>query len=1607
MAALAVLSGLSLLALLNSATRNLDRYLITVLEEQLRRPVRLSSLDVLRPGRVRATGLEVAAGRSFDDGVMLRAPEIVAQYRFWDLVRGRIDPVGSVSEVILRRPYVLIVRDRDNRFNLQDLFPKKAKPPKPSPFRGTVRIEGGTARFEDFAARDLPAPQVNNLYAVDAVLDAGAPPLMAFSARARGDGRRAGGVRAAGNFQPELGAFTFRVSADSNDAPYWTRYFVASDDATVTAGRGAVTVDVWKPRQREPVSATIRVALRDAAARSRFTQAPLTSVHGALTLRTGRPFETAMDLQGMMAGAPVRVYGSVFTGRDQRLALRASAANVTQASLARILPSMPDVPWLTPLAPASVEAHIFGPLDNVAATADVLLPRAKLYTSIVTNVAARVRYQEGAVLVPSLRGEAAGGVVTAEGGVDLRRNTLRFTANLPGLELSRLGLNQLPLRGAITSRVEVSGPTSAPRARVLVSVDRGAFEQVPFDRLTARITVGEGMVWVEEAVAALPGGALTAQGRIRLGGEMDLRASASGVRLGRLLPALGYPGIDGAAFFQGNIRGTTDRPTISGEAQVYNADLRGQRLDYAVGAFNVNPDRLRLDNVRLARFPAQATLSGTATFQKNGQIGLDMLARLQGGRLEPFLRDAGVDLMVEGDIITEQPVRITGTLADPDVQGRLLLSDATVQGYPVRTAGATFRYHDNQLALSDVVAESELGSVADTTRVSLPSLIIGERELVAPEPFTITNFRLDALPRLGAPYVAISGRVNATGHISGARDDPRITADVRAENLVVNAQSFPTATASLEYADDHVTLADLSIRRPAGEALAVPRAVWDTRTHTLDARVRTAALPVQLLKDLLVQSDWYNYRADPSVRNAVRDLDRMDVQVRNATLSLAETVDNGEDSGALTVTYGPAGVSLAGAVAVRDLRMQDQNLDVLSVQGRVQDLHQEGERLMAALHIPTNGLRAESGDMIVTGNLTGAVGEDITGQVEALNIPVSIARLFLRRGPGGALPGGFDPATLQGNLTVIVDAEGRWDAPEVVASISGQDLRAPGSDLPLSIRTSAIRIVNEPEGSRIEIQRNISILARDHSVKLTGFAPFDWKTKRIPADKPLNLVAHVDEQSLDMLSLLLGGSETGPIESATGTLVADLSLSGTLNDPRWAGYLDVEDGAVKLRILRTTFRNIQANFRLTGASNAVEIARLEVESSDGGRLRLTEGSRVRLPRSIGSQGGFAPDLGVDLQRFRIVEAPNALGLGERFQATMATPENEPLRIEQAGANPVVRGSVLLTDVDVTPPNQTPAAKGAVSAPPLVPAFDLSLVVGKNVWVRNPLFRVLLNDRGDVAERRLHFSGTLLQPRITGNLTSREGTFNYPTARFRLTNARVRVHYPPVEGVGPDTALDGGAGFTIEADAQTRLIATVNGQRQPVTVYMHIEGPNMALTPGLNNDGAFGSLAPYRLTLRSSPSLPERQLVSLISREEALQRLAEGGNPEEVLRQETLNILQASVLPEALSGFESRLGEAFGLEALTLDYTMVNNTLSVTAVKRLSDRIVLSYSRPIGATVDENAYTISLNYQLRPRLQLTLQQQRGQYVVGQHRANLPGSASSITESLLLLEGTYPF
>lgn len=1558
--------GIALRDTARNAMAHLEGPAAELLSEAMGREVVLERLDASKRGRIELKGLRIASEDLLKNGAVIEAPRAEAVYDPDRLLSSLSSPLDALTSIDLYSPYLLIERDRENKFNLQRLLKRKRPPAKPVTFRGVARVHSARVEYRDFNVRALPSPQ-SNLATISATIDGSSSSALRIAARGIGDGYRVGPAECEGSFVAETGALRLRIGVDSQDGPYWLRFFSNLADPRIERGTAHATIDVWKAKKNDFLTASVNVAVKDATVRTAMSREPIKRVRGNVVLRTGYPMPFLMDLSGDLAGVDTRLFGSLFVHPETGLrgALTASTSKLTPAGLRRIVPEKSIPSFLIPDAAIALKVWASVSDGHWSTSLKVATNSMKVMSLPMKTVRAEARYQDGILTVPRVEALLAGSKLHAGGIMNTRADTLRWIVDVPPTSARALTQSKVPVDAKVSGRILVQGRTSRPVTEAIVMTAGGRYEGISFRDVVAELGLQNGRVQIKRAQGTVAGGDAFIAGAVGLDGSSDLMGFVRGVDLKQVGKAVAAGGLEGSGFADVRVTGPILDPKVRAEFQILGGAFKPWTSDMISGKALWNNNILALSDVLVARYPAQVALGGFAARGKDGVFDLNFEAEMQTGRLERLLADGGAENVPLTGLVAGR-IQVTGNTKSPTVVGDALVTDAMASGFPVDRASGTFSYENGVLRVPYADAEGE-------------NIFVRGSDFMLTEGKLNGRFEADSIAFTRswqplAPYASLEGWLAVSeGEVSGTTKAPVLAAKVSGDALRVNGLEMDTTRASVAWDGETLRVENAEFKRHGEAVISAPMVAWRTGSESLDADIRTDGLQIADVLGALSRSPWI--QTDPKAQ-----------AVRQALLQLPENL-----GGAITIRTKTTGdlkdVSLDADLSIADVRFGDQKLDRVALSGHVKNaLFDKGQVRDALVEVPPDGLVVESGDMYVSGEFRGRWSGNIeAASLNAVNVPMAIASAFLPERFRG----------VDGMTTAFISAEGPMRAPVIRASLESDHITYNGAELIDRLATQAITVAEH----KIDVN-GIQMNAHGQTVEAEGEIPFRWSPIGIPQDEPIRVSASMEPQSLAVLQAIARAAGKGTPGEATGKVEGSLTAGGTLLDPKLNGYVELKDAGIGVKGLQNRFEGIHARVDFSGAG--ATISDLQILTPPGtGSLKAVPDSRISVRTGPDGKMQVNANVGLVLDNFLLDEQRNALDMGERFKGLVSG------KVTMRGdvRAPLISGDIEINEVDFAPPSMVNAAMVAERKLSTDPRFDLSLTAGRNVLVRSSLYRVRVDDRAPVADRRIRLSGTLSDPVIQGAMTSREGVVYYPTARFRLKEARLDLRYPPLSTGTDQTA----SAFRITAKAETRVTAQVNGRNRPVNVELSVDGPNdgFGQMPGIEAE------VPFRMVLRSLPSLPERQLLALFTREESLTQLASGGTTaEQVLWKETVNVLRSSVLPQALSGVESVFGRLLALEDLTLDYAEQERALSVSASKRLTKNLVVTYSQPLNAVGESASYDLTLSYELTGNLRLSLSHQQGPYLISKvgmagPTRSVSSAQSTLRDTSLLLEGSLNF
>lgn len=939
----------------------------------------------------------------------------------------------------------------------------------------------------------------------------------------------------------------------------------------------------------------------------------------------------------------------------------------------------------------------------------------------------------------------------------LVRRELVITA----LEAGLLTVVRRPVEEPDAAPPEPKGPLRLPPLPVAADLRRLAVGAIAAGPLLPAAAAG--------IVGAAP--RLEAEGRVTEAGAVVLRRMRLNTAAGTLTLTGGYDPAADRADLSGGFEADSGSSLHAVLPEPVPALLAGGPLRVGfTGTVFPADGTLRVDGLTLTTTGAEVAAHGTA-YEWGRQaeaavtLRLPELARLSGVAGQTLAGSARLDaeIAVEGGAVVQADVAARGEA----LQTGTPALDALLDG-AARLSGTV------------VVGSGGLGRVSglrlDTARLHAraDAALAGQRLTAAVAAEVPDLAPLGAV--LGAP---LSGALNVSATVEGSPTAPKGTLRLQAR---AGGQPVDAHTG---FAVENRTLAltDLVASGGGNRISGALRVALDTITATgalkgrvddLAALSPLAGRPLRGHVTVDLDLDAANGRQGAALTAAVRDFAAGGPAEPAFTAGRIDLTAKATDLlGAAAGTVRLEAAGRAGQPLTVDLRGRidrDGPVTRLSLERLSGQYGGEPFRLASVAtaefgdgRIAVRDLDLRSGRARLTVEAAAGIGGRgaIQGRATLVQVPLALARLV---DTGGDLKG--------------LDLGGRLDA----------DLRLAGTladpRAELDLKLDGVRVAPAARAGFTALDATVAARWRDRRVTVVatvagGRGGIDL---RLRAEGPLAL-------DPDTRAITVGG--TAPVDAALtgridlarfndllatagdrvrGRLALDVTLGGTLDDPRLGGTASVADAAYENFTAGTVIRNIQA--RLTGEGRVFTIQSFTGTTPNGGRLQaggridLTPWARDQLAVTLTATNArlvqidwVTTDLDADLRL-----------TGTFFQARLAG----PIRVRQAEIRVPERLPPTVVALDVVEVNKPGSARGGPATRfPSQPeaqsvatlALDVAVTADNQVFVRG---------RGLDAEfaGRLSVTGTAAQPVVTGSLTTVRGRLDVLGKVFEFRNGTI-------------------------------------------------------------------------------------------------------------------------------------------------------------------------------------------------------------------------------------------
>ncbi|MBN1211990.1 MAG: translocation/assembly module TamB domain-containing protein [candidate division Zixibacteria bacterium] len=423
------------------------------------------------------------------------------------------------------------------------------------------------------------------------------------------------------------------------------------------------------------------------------------------------------------------------------------------------------------------------------------------------------------------------------------------------------------------------------------------------------------------------------------------------------------------------------------------------------------------------------------------------------------------------------------------------------------------------------------------------------------------------------------------------------------------------------------------------------------------------------------------------------------------------------------------------------------------------------------------------------------------------------------------------------------------------------------------------------------------------------------------------------ECGVDSFELSLAQPFVPDLAKLSGTLDGLVNLTGSPDNPRLDGYINIRQLLFQPALLNSPFREGIVKIRF-------DQTRVDIDSV----FTLFNDGRMFLTGHLAYRGLEIKDINIKLAADSITYTePKEYQVNLRSARLSYTKPNEYFLL----AGDIELGESKLT-ANFKPQSILPWAREIETPVPELPEIvqqtrmDIRLRESDRLWVDNNLARLRLHSE-------LGIIGGPAQPNFSGRITVEEGYLLYLDRKFKVQQGNIFFSDP----------LRFNPEINLKADAS-------------VTSYRA-----MSATPYVITFTAEGLLDELVVSLYSEPPLDKPDIVSLLTLGATRSQLT-GKDSEGKSGTKNILIERAQVLSsKKVSGYVSRkVGTLFGLDQVSVEGNLFRFDKTwgpqLLASKKLSNRVEMTYTTTVGHINDQS---IRLDYQLSRRFLLMGQTDR--------------------------------
>lgn len=1222
----------------------------------------------------------------------------------------------------------------------------------------------------------------------------------------------------------------------------------------------------------------------------------INELYGQITIN--RDYLVIQSLAGEILAGKFTVEGQISDLTDPKLSL---ILNTDGIQIEKLLPFLPISQDLEVSGLIRGRAEVVGNLNQLSVKGKLTSPELIYRGLQMHDILLEGRLQNSKLTLQQLKINVDEGSLLITGGhVDyenLAEIDYSMTVDAQSLDLQRIlsatDFSEL-IEGKLTARVYLSGEGLAHDQVTAIGsleVKDGNYQEMPVDNLSASFWLTSGNLGLSKLVLATPYLTTELFGNVDLGGLIDLTVEPSYINLAWLGEKFDLP-VAGQGSMKGQIGGQLANPYFAGEVSIEDGYLWDRQFDYLTGGLKLDKSNLSLTKAAVGKDAHRLELAGNIGFGNQAlDLEVDVLqSSLQG--LQDILQLTELPFELTGEITGQ--IALGGSFNKPRITGNLLATDGQALEQPYDRAELSFIWNDDDLFFNKFQVSYQNTTLLTSGRLTdyqtLDIEISGE------------NFDLKDIQQISQHLPQISGQADFRGKLTGDISDPSFWGTISTDSIRYYDIPIEQLSALLNFRDGVLSIRPMKVINAEseytlnGEISFIENTLEleiDNKHSRLTDLLRYTGLPVKEMDYTVGGKIWVK----GELTKPFLEFDIALADGKEGELGLTGIYDLKDG---MNFLIKGTNFDLSSSKAYIGLDKFGYTLDgQASLKGTLEDLNIETDIILNDLG---------DGQLAISGSYDLVTGMDLNLKGQRFD--------FLALKP--LIPLDFD-------YTGLLDITGRIKGQVKIlnadlkiavteGSLNGYPLKSFGGTLLLK------------EGVRLNLDQSL-VLLDGNRIDVSGFIPLT------DLDQEIDLKIDMPKGNLAVLPFLVP-----EVIKAGGQGDARLELTGSLKKPQLAGKINLVDGFIEST-------EIDLVEDITG-SILIDQGRIVIDD-----LWAKYGpGQVELAGEISLDGLWPKefDLTGKVKDFYLNHGSvSAMGDGDvQITGELLTPE--------------IRGSLVIHDttVKVLPTFDWP---GSDEPSAFAPTFYLELFPGDNVRVigdsplnMNVTILKNINDKLDETASMLVIDTTGEELIITGDLSSRSGTFNIYNSNFRITRASASfVEFNktiPILNIHAQTVID------------------------DYRIFVELDG---LPTDSENLD--------WELT--SEPELTQEQITALLAGQGGLGEFLQGdGDVTSMISDEIWRYVNQGLRSEFLNKLEESIEKALQLDSFYLDTELWGDTkINLQIGKYLEDNFYFIYKRTFSQNPEQS---FGFEYQIRPNISVEgVYKDEGEYQVSL-KANFP-------------------